>query len=126
MNMPCSAKETRRRRLHDPWLWLSYGIFVLITFMAVAHHQPWRDEAQIWTTVRDLDLRGVFGQAPSEGRPPLWEMLVMPLAKVGLPYAAMNWLHWALALVPVFWLLFAAPWPRPLRWLLPFSYYFLF
>ena len=115
-----------RGRLRDCWLWVVFVLYELITFMAVAQHQPWRDEAQIWTTVRDLDIRSVFGQSPSEGRPPLWDMLVMPLAKAGLPYASMNWLHWTLALVPVFLLLFISPWPRPLRLLLPFSYYFLF
>ena len=115
-----------RTNLRDGVLWLVFVAYAAITAVAVIHHHPWRDEAQIWTTVRDLDIRGVFGQAPSEGRPPFWEMLVMPLAKAGLPYASMNWLHWALALVPVFLLLFVAPWPRPLRLLLPFSYYFIF
>lgn len=79
--------------LRDYRLWLSFGLFALLTFVAVRHHHPWRDEAQIWTTVRDLGVWETFGQAPSEGRPPLWEMLVMPLAKAGLPYASLNWLH---------------------------------
>lgn len=130
--VPCRCFATNhgltpsRNRWPDPWLWLCFGLFGVITFWAVLHHHPWRDEAQIWTTVRDLGLWDVFGQAPSEGRPPLWELLVMPLAKSGLPYASMNWLHWALVLVPVCLLLFLAPFPRPVRLLLPFSYYLLF
>lgn len=123
---PIPADPWLRRNIRDGWLWLSFVLFAAITFLAVVHHHPWRDEAQIWVSVRDLGVGDVFGQAPSEGRPPLWELMVMPLAKAGLPYAAMNWLHWTLALVPVFLLLFISPLPRSIRLILPFSYYFLF
>ena len=115
-----------RENLRLRGLWLVWGVYAVITFAAVLHHQPWRDEAQGWLIVRDLGLGDVIRQMPYEGTPPLWHLLVMPLAKAGLPYSSQNWLHYALAQGAMFLLLFGTRLPRVFKLLLPFGYYFLF
>ena len=115
-----------RENIRVPGLWLVWGLYAVLTFVAVLHHQPWRDEAQSWLIVRDLGLWDLIRQMPYEGTPPLWHLLVLPLAKAGLPYAAQNWLHYLLAQAAVFLLLFGTRLPRSVKFLLPFGYYFLF
>ena len=115
-----------REDIQDKRLWLAFILYAGVTFWAVLHHHPWRDEAQSWLIVRDLGLWELIRQMPYEGTPPLWHLLVMPLAKGGLPYVAQGWLHYGLALGAMFLLVFAAPLPRAIRLISPFGYYFLF
>jgi len=112
--------------LRDKTLWLIFGVFFIITLWAVSNHIPWRDEAQSWLLVRDLNLPELFNQMPYEGSPPLWHLLVYPLAKLGLPYVSQAILHYLLALSLVFILIFFSPLPKKVKLILPFTYYFLF
>ena len=73
---------------------LVYGVVVLAI---VPLHQPWRDEAHAWLLSRDLSVSGLFAQLHYEGYPPLWFLLQMPLAKLGLPYESLGLLNAILA-----------------------------
>ena len=112
--------------LKDKILWLIFGVFFVITLWALCNHIPWRDEAQSWLIVRDLNLPELINQMPYEGTPPLWHLLVYPLAKLGLPYASQSILHYILALSLVFILIFFSPLPKKIKLILPFTYYLLF
>lgn len=65
-------------------------IWVLVVFVTAFNHEIWRDEAQVWCIVRDLNFVDAFNTARIEGHPFLWYLFVMPFAKMGLPVETMQ------------------------------------
>lgn len=103
-----------------------FSIYALVTLFCLINHEPWRDEAQAWLIVRDLDLPGIIAQMGYEGTPALWHLLIFPLTRLGLPYQSMLAMHWLIALAAMYLLVFYAPFPRITKALIAFSYYFVF
>ena len=61
--------------------------YIIITFtIGIFFHEKWRDEAQAWLMVRDLNIIDLLRQMKYEGHPFLWQLILMPFAKVGFPY----------------------------------------
>lgn len=112
--------------LKNGWLWLVFALFIVISFYGLKQHQPWRDEAQAWLIVRDLSVVEVIQQMPYEGTPPLWHFIILPLAKSGLPYESMLYLHYFLGISLVCLFLFFSPLPKIIKLIVPFNYYFIF
>jgi hypothetical protein len=80
--------------------------------LAVARHEPWFDEAQAWLIARDSGLWELFAERLRyEGSPGLWHLVLMPFAKLGLPYAAIGWIGAGCALVGAALLLRRGPFP---------------
>lgn len=100
--------------------------FVAITSFVAQHHEPWRDEADAWLVVRDIDLSRLFDWSRHAGTPTLWYGLLVPLARSGLPYASQKWLHLAIASAAVVVLIARAPLSRLTKVLTVFSYYFAY
>ena len=101
-------------------------IYTLLIIWGISNHEQWRDEAQAWLIVRDSSLAELFSILRTEGHPPLWYMLIMPLAKTGMPYLFQNLLSAAIMIAAVYLLLFKTKLPVLVKCLLPFSYFFLF
>lgn len=99
------------------------GLYVLVTAWTAWHHEPWRDEADAWLMARDLSLPELLQRTGNAGTPALWYLLLMPLAKGGLPYGAMQALHLAIAWAAAAVWLARAPVARATRALVLFSYY---
>lgn len=97
--------------------------FIAITAFVTIHHEPWRDEADSWLIVRDGGLAAVFERASYAGTPSLWYVLIAPLVKLGLPYAAQSILNLAIVWAAMLLFLIAAPFPRTVRALFAFSFY---
>lgn len=116
----------KNNNLKNKLLWFLFIAFLVITLWGLINHAPWRDEAQAWLIVRDLPFSGVIQQMSYEGTPPLWHLILFPLAKLGLPYESILVVHYLLALAIVFIFLFHSPLPKIIKILLPFNYYFLF
>ncbi|HTR27520.1 MAG TPA: hypothetical protein VMI10_26355 [Terriglobales bacterium] len=114
--------------LKNKLTWLDLGVFsgyVVAVSVAVAHHEPWADEAQAWLVARDVPFwKMIFRQMRYEDSPGLWHALLW-VAQHGFhaPYSAMNWIGAALAAAGAGVLIFCAPFPRPVRYLMSFSYY---
>lgn len=117
---------TIKNNLKNPFLIFCFLLFIAIGIFNVAHHTPWRDEAQSWLIVRDLSFPEMIQQMSYEGSPPLWHILIKPLAEFNLPYSSQNWFHFILAVISVFLLLFFISIPKIIKILLTFNYYFLF
>ncbi|MDE5940191.1 MAG: hypothetical protein K2H37_14075 [Lachnospiraceae bacterium] len=108
-------------------------IFALL-FYAAAHlgmalvHEPFFDEAEAWQIARSVTLKTLlFETTHYEGHPPLWHLILMPLAKAGAPYELSRTLvSLAFMGAAVFLLLWYAPFPRLVRLLLPFTYFFFY
>ncbi len=84
-------------------LWIAFGLFSVISISYIFFHEPWRDEAQVWLLARDASLWDlIMVYAGYEGSPVLWHLLIMPFAKLGLPYITMHILH-ALLIISAAW-----------------------
>lgn len=108
-------------------------LLVLLIY-AVAHlgmavvHEPFFDEAEAWQIARSATLKTLFLETTHyEGHPPLWHLILMPLAKAGAPYELSLTLVSLLFMgTAVFLILWYAPFPKPVRFLLPFTYFFFY
>lgn len=108
--------------------WLDLGVlsgYVAAVFVGVAHHEPWADEAQAWLVARDLPYwKMIFSQMRYDSSPGLWQSLLWVAQHVfHAPYFAMNWIGGVLAAAGAGVLIFCAPFPRPVRYLMTSSYY---
>jgi hypothetical protein len=92
---------------------------------AIHHHIAWGDEAQAWLIARDNSLRDILlRRLHYEGHPALWYLILWIATRIHLPYRALGWLGGALATPSVYLLLKHAPFPRIVRWLIPFTFFF--
>ncbi len=90
-------------------------------------HEPWADEAQAWLLARDAPLWDLFWKyARYEGTPILWHLLLVPLAKGGLPYFTLTLLSILLATTTAAIIFRSYPGPAILRFTIPFSYFLVY
>jgi len=104
--------------------WLLLAAFVVLGLIAVAHHEPWRDEADFWLAARDMPLLDILRRGGYVGTPALWTLLLAPFARLGLPYETLGLVNLALASGAAGFVLLAAPFALPLRALIAFSFFF--
>lgn len=106
---------------------LVLAAWALVVASAVAAHEPWFDEAQSWLLARDASVVELLVERLRyEGHPPLWYLLLKPLAALGAPYAAGNVLSALFGLLGVGLLLAHRETPLFLRLLLPFGFFVAF
>ncbi|MEX2212475.1 MAG: hypothetical protein WD768_00010 [Phycisphaeraceae bacterium] len=94
--------------------------------MTAYHHESWADEADAWLAARDMTPGELWQWTGYAGHPSLWYLLIMPLAKLGLPYGSIKVLNWVFAVLAVSIIAQRGPWPRWFRVLIIFSYVFLY
>ncbi|MGA9566147.1 MAG: hypothetical protein WBS19_11535 [Candidatus Korobacteraceae bacterium] len=104
------------------------GLWVAITTFTLNYHEKWADEAQAWLIARDLSLWRIFSyELRYEGSPGLWHLILWIAQHIfHAPYATLGPLGLVFATAGVAFLIFFAPFPRPLRWLLAFSYFMVY
>jgi len=100
--------------------------FAAITAFVAAHHEPWRDEADAWLVVRDIDFAHFFDWTRHAGTPALWYGLLAPLVRLGLPYESQKGLHLIVAAAAMAIFAARAPLSRLTKVLAVFSYYFAY
>ncbi len=105
---------------------ISLLLFALITLVRVFNHIPWYDEAHAWTIAEQLNPVDMFWYVKSEGHLFLWQLLLMPFAKLNFAYpysmALLNWLFCLLAVCLLWW---KAPFNNWIKVLITFSFPFL-
>ena len=72
------------------WPVLALLAYVGINLFLLSRHENWRDEAQAWQIAKNLGLGGLFAQLRYEGHPCLWYLILMPFAKLGMPFSCMG------------------------------------
>lgn len=104
------------------------GLWVAITTFTLNYHEKWADEAQAWLIARDLSLWRIFSyELRYEGSPGLWHLILWIAQHIfHAPYATLGPLGLVFATAGVAFLIFFVPFPRPLRWLLAFSYFMVY
>lgn len=60
--------------------------YILFNVILLWFHEPWRDEANVWLMARELSPLRLLQEIKYQGHPCLWYFLVMPFAKLGLPF----------------------------------------
>ena len=101
--------------------------YILITgIVTIIFHENWRDEAQAWLIARDLDFFGILNQMGYEGHPPLWHIILMPFAKLGLPYITANIINLCIMWVTAYIIIKKAPFKTSTIALILFSVAFLY
>src|SRR5579863_3605114 len=103
------------------------AVYAVLVASAIAHHEPWADEAQAWQLARYLSLHDLFfTYLHYEGHPILWFIVLRALNLLGVSYAGMHWMCGAIGVAGTALFLFYAPFPKYLKALLPFTYFLLF
>lgn len=84
-------------------------LFTVLVFITMMNHEIWRDEAQAWLVVRDLNILGIFNHVKTEGHPLLWYAVLYPFAKLNLPVISMQIISFVLAIIGSILLLWYSP-----------------
>ena len=97
--------------------------YVAILCLAIPHYLPWEDEGRAWTAARYFGLYDlIFHILRYEGHPPLWYLILVPLAKLHFPFVYINLVSAAFGLAGIYVLLRHSPFPIYIRALLPFGF----
>lgn len=100
------------------------GIFVaylVFNGILLIGHEPWRDEANVWLIAGELSPVQLLAQIRYQGHPCLWYLLVMPLAKSGLPFSLIGVLSLTIMGVATGLFLWKAPFQIPVKAVCVFS-----
>ena len=105
--------------------WIDYALFTVLFAVISVFHEPWFDEAEAWQIAKCASLRDILLKIPHyEGHPPLWHLLLMLPAKLGVPFeVGVKTVAAIPTLLSVWLLLFRSPFPRPVRLILPYHYF---
>ncbi len=105
-----------------------FGLWVVVVGFILGYHEKWADEAQAWLIARDLDLRTIwFHELRYEGSPGLWHTILWIAQHwFHLPYASLGAIGMLCAAAGAAFILWKAPFPRPLSYLLLFSYFIIY
>lgn len=123
---------TRQKREKIRQLLIQYGpvlvvlLYIVMNGALILHHENWRDEAQAWEIAKRTNLAGLFTQLRYEGHPCLWYLILIPFAKLGLPFAWMGFISLAVMTVGVWLLVKKAPFSWPVKLILVFSSFFVY
>jgi hypothetical protein len=98
-------------------------LYAALLAWAIAHHEPWADEAQAWQIARTLPLTQMLRALSYEVHPALWYLCLWVMARLHVSYAGMHWITGLIAFAGISLLVLAAPFPRFLKLLLPFTFY---
>ncbi len=96
-------------------------LWLMVVLFTMFHHELWRDEAQAWCIVRDLNFIDIFNAVRTEGHPFLWYMVLYPFAKLGFPVLSMQIVSLLLVFISIVILLFKSPFNRFEKFIICFS-----
>lgn len=101
------------------------GLYCIMHLVMTAFHEPWYDEAEAWQIARCNSIFDILFTVPHyEGHPPLWHLLLMIPAKVGLPYElSLSLVSLAFSATAVALFLKYAPFNTWIKVFAPFTYF---
>ncbi len=66
------------------------AIYLIVNIILLVGHELWRDEANVWLFARDASPIQLLREIKYQGHPCLWYFMVMPFAKLGLPFKTIS------------------------------------
>lgn len=118
------AKEKKGKSIE----WLIFAAYAVSLIVISCFHEPWYDEAEAWQMARGASLHDLLFYIPHyEGHPSLWYLLLALPAKLGIPYEiGLKSIAVMAALIYGWLILFCSPFPKWIRYLLPFQYFLFY
>ena len=111
-------------RRGDYFVW---AVFAVVSAVGLATHEMWRDELQQWMIAVDADgVKSLLANMQYEGVPPFWHLFLFGLSRLTTNPASMQVVQFLVNVSACYLILRFAPFERWQRYLLCFSYYFLF
>lgn len=103
-------------------------LYTIFHFVISYFHEPWYDEAVSWQIAKCASVKDIIFTLPHyEGHPPLWHLILLPFAKLGCPYEfSLSLVSMIFAGASVMLIIWKSPFPRIIRLLLPFTYFFFY
>jgi hypothetical protein len=115
------------RTFPQPLLWFVFVLYIIVAGFTMLHHEPWSDELHSWNIVKgSASYFDLVYNTRYEGHPPLWYSILYPLSRLTHNLFYIQLLHFVIASMVIFLVLFFSPLPTINKALLPFGYYFLF
>ena len=108
--------------------WWILLLYVLLVGIVSYFHEPFFDEAQAWMIARSASWSDMLTVIPHyEGHPPLWHLILAPFARSGAPYElSLKAINLVFSSITTALILFRSPFPKIVRCLLPFNYFFFY
>ena len=119
-------EKTNTEKANKIFNTIIFIIYILITFVTTTKHEAWTDEAQAWLIARDLSISEIWSQMQNEGHSCLWHLILLPFAKLGLPFEIIKYISWSILVVSVFLILKFSPFNKTTKMLIIFSGPFLY
>lgn len=118
------AKITSGKKLE----WFAFALYIVLFCIISAFHEPWYDEAQSWQIAKTASLSDILFMLPHyEGHPPLWHLILIIPARLGVPYELGLKATGALfSFAAAYLMIFKSKLPRLARLVLPFMYFFFY
>lgn len=103
-------------------------IYSSLLALVMYYHEPWFDEAQAWLIARDATISELFKSITHyEGHPSLWFLILMPLAKSGMPFEiGLKSINFVIVIISIALFILKAPFNRVYRCSVPFTYFFFY
>ena len=116
--------KTESRKLE----WTCFILFIFMSIIIAACHEPWFDEAQAWQIAKSASIKDILLNIPHyEGHPPMWHLVLAIPAKIGLPYElGLKIVGLSISIGTAGVLIFYSRLPKVARLVLPFTYFFFY
>lgn len=99
--------------------------YVILLCVIAAFHEPWGDESQSWQIARCASVYDILFTIPHyEGHPQLWHLILVPFAKMGLPYElSLKFVNILFSSLAVGVMLYKTKLPDMMKVFVPFTYF---
>ena len=118
--------ESNTNTMRDPVLAAIVLAFSALAYIIGGVHEPWSDEAQAWLIARDAPLYDLLFVLPhGELNPSLWHLMLI-LPSTYLDYEVLRYIALFFGILGVAVFVYLSPFSKPIKLLLPFSYFVFF
>lgn len=108
------------------FIFITLVIYMVIICIACFYHEAWEDESQAWLIARDLSPLEIIKQMRFEGHSCMWHFMLLPFAKLRLPFDAIKIIPIIAALITGYLVLTKSPFNRLTKICTLFSSTFLY
>ena len=84
-------------------------LFVAVHIPLVITHENWNDEAVSWALSREINITNIYEINNAEPHPLLWQLILAPFSKLGLPFDTISYISLAFVALAVFLFIRFAP-----------------
>ncbi|MCM1135223.1 MAG: hypothetical protein NC400_06560 [Clostridium sp.] len=107
--------ERKRKLILNLILTGIFFAYLIFNGVLLMRHELWRDEANVWLIARELSPVQLFAEIKYQGHPCLWYLIVMPFAKMGLPFKTIGVISYCIMAITAGIYLFKAPLCAPVK-----------